>query len=219
MLVAHLHSKIPTNFLPELPFNPVIYQINSRSYAQRNCGTDIMSVAGVSTRATDNDVVRLERTLKKFFKIEDADYARHPIPLSLQASGITKFEDEFLILTDTQLDVLKYEDPDNGVTTQLQLGHRNRLRCLKAFYHAACLTADRAVEVSSLPLTMFDQFRTTRYDPEAPIKPWKNPVSTHGDRDELAAWRRTVKPSKSDYKEFRERIDMDTCERRIHDHS
>ena len=95
-----------------------------------------MSVAGVSTRATDNDVVRLERTLKKFFKIEDADYARHPVPLSLQASGITKFEDEFLILTDTQLDVLEYEDPDNGVTTQLQLGHRNRLRCLKAFYHA-----------------------------------------------------------------------------------
>ena len=150
------------------------------------------------------DAVRLERALKTFFKIEDADYARNPVHLALEDAKITKFEDEFLLITDAQLDTLEYDDPDTGDRTTLPIGLRNKLRCLKAFYHVACLSTDHPVEITTLNVAMFDQFRTSTYDPEATIKPWKNAVSTTGDKDAISRWQRTVKPSKSDYKEFRD---------------
>ena len=163
-----------------------------------------MSAPGVNTRTTNNDVIRLERSLKKFFRIDDADYASNPVHLALEDAGVTKFEDEFLVMTDAQLDGLEYLDPTTGDRTKLPLGFRNKLRCLKAFYHMACLTANKSIEISGLDVAMFDQYRTTMYDPEAPIKPWNSMTTDTSGQDAMDRWQRTVKPSKNDYKEFRD---------------
>jgi len=163
-----------------------------------------MSAPGVGTRTTNNDVVRLERSLKVFFRIDDADYADDPVHLALEDVGVTKFEDEFLLMTDAQFDGLDYLDTALGARVQLPLGSRNKLRCLKAFYHMACYVANKPIEISSLDVAMFDQYRTMVYDPEAPIKPWKKTTTDTSESDAMDRWQRTVKPSKSDYKEFRD---------------
>ena len=116
-----------------------------------------MSAPGVGTRTTNNDVVRLERSLKTFFRIDDLDYATDPVHLALADTGVTKFEDEFLLMTDAQLDGLDYFDTTSGARTILLLGSRNKLRCLKAFCHMACYVANKPIEISSLDAAMFDQ--------------------------------------------------------------
>ena len=163
-----------------------------------------MSAPGVGTRMTNNDVVRLERSLKVFFRIDDADYADDPVHLALEDVGVTKFKDEFLLMTDAQFDGLDYLDTTVGARIPLPLGSRNKLRCLKGFYHTACYVANAPIEITSLDVTMFDQYRTTAYDPEAPIKPWKKTTTDTSESDAMDRWQRTVKPSKSDYKEFRD---------------
>ena len=159
----------------------------------------------VTRAAPDPDVVRLDSAVIKHFKLTAANYNTSQVRQALNNAGITKFDDEFLMMTDKDFQDLKIEDPNNAAHTMpLPTGLRSKLRSLKSFYHSMCYRAQADVDIASFDTVHFDKFRTSMYDPEAPIKPWRTIPLTDEHKEEVYMWKRQVRPSKSDYKEFRD---------------
>ena len=155
--------------------------------------------------APDPDVLRLDNALCKHFKLNATTYPTSQVRQALDNAGITMFDDEFLMMTDKDFQDLKIADPSDATRTMpLQTGLRSKLRSLKAFYHSLCYEAQRDVNLATFDTVHFDKFRTSMYDPEAPIKPWRTIPLTDKHKEEVYMWKRQVRPSKSDYKEFRD---------------
>jgi len=170
-----------------------------------------MTTRAVVTRsAVVEDEKRLRSVLTIFLDVPNYDthqteYNAHEIVLALTAQGITRFNQDFLSLSEADIRDLTYIE--GGTLTNISLINKRRLTILLAFYHYTCSLAKGQVKLENLPRTEFDKFRTNEYDPNTPIRPWKillaKPTDTSGET-ELSAWKKSVRPNKTDYKEFRD---------------
>jgi len=74
------------------------------------------------------------------------------------------------------------------------------------FYHHLCRTNGTAIDIKNIQVHTFQEFRTSVFDPTTPILPWgrvtSSPVTSND--SEVKEWKKNVKPSKSDYKEFKD---------------
>ena len=170
-----------------------------------------MTTRAVVTRsAVVEDEKRLRSVLTIFLDVPNYDthqteYNAHEIVLALTAQGITHFNRDFLSLSEADIRDLTYIE--EGTLTSISLINKRRLTILLAFYHYTCTLAKGQVKLENLPRTEFDKFRTNEYDPNTPIRPWKSvlakPTDSSGET-ELSIWKKSVRPNKTEYKEFRD---------------
>ena len=131
----------------------------------------------------------------------------HDARIALLADGCGNIND-FLLYDDVSFDRLTVPLDDKGNYKPLGRVHINWLKILYAYYNYQCRLAKTWIDIGLHTKGQLDAFRTSiDYDPTKPLRPWWTPIPeeemTKNDK-ELASWNRSVKPSKSDYLEFRD---------------
>ena len=168
----------------------------------------------VATRnALAVDENRLKMSLYTFLDVphpttDAANYNRHEIVRALTHQGITHFRRDFLMLSEIDIRDLPVPDADDPTLPHVPISliNKRRLIILLAFYHYCCAQVSAEVKIENIPRTAFDDFRTMEYDSNSPICPWKtvNAKSATSSETELSVWKKSVRPNKADYKEFRD---------------
>lgn len=167
----------------------------------------------VTRNALAADENRLKMSLHIFLEVPnpttDTDnYEKHEIVRALTLQGITHFRRDFLTLSENDIRELVAPNPDDATAapTVISLINKRRLTILLAFYHHCCAQVQAEVKIENIPKTAFDEFRTTEYDSNSPIRPWKvvTAKTTSTSESELNVWKKSVRPNKADYKEFRD---------------
>lgn len=170
------------------------------------------AAATTTTNALD-DAQRMKKVLQDILLLppDDVQYNAHPIVLTFKHHRIEKFNTDFLTLTEGDIKELAYPDPnDNTKMITLGLMNRRLLIILLAFYHNLCANVGGHVNIEKSSRDHFNHFRTSEYDPSEPIRPWKviikktSSARTTTGETELATWKKSVRPNKTDYKEFRD---------------
>jgi hypothetical protein len=174
----------------------------------------MVMATGVTTRSASTvDESRLKMSLYTFLDVphpttDAASYAKHEIVRALTYQGIVHFRRDFLSLSENDIRELVAPDPDRAAAAPapISLINKRRLIILLAFYHHCCAKVSAEVKIENIPRTAFDDFRTMEYDPNSPIRPWKTVTMTSAttSESELSVWKKSVRPNKSDYKEFRD---------------
>ena len=137
-----------------------------------------------------------------------------PAGRALADEGVTGLDD-LLMLSEEDIDQLK--DPGVPATAgvaeipaaPLSLRDRRMIKCVIAYYHDSCKAVKRQIRLVMHDRNMFDDFRVDSYDPHSKIVPWRVQLAkatngTDPNADALVNWQKSVKPNKSDYKEFRD---------------
>ena len=156
--------------------------------------------AGTSDRLTNQAKLLQLLSLAGFDRLHEARIA-------LVADGCQTIND-FLLYDDASLERLTVPLDNKGNYKHLGRVHINWLKILYVYYNYHCRIVKTWIDIGPHTRAQVDAFRTsTDYDPTKPLRPWWTPVPeeemTKNDK-ELASWNRSVKPSKSDYLEFRD---------------
>ncbi len=178
------------------------------------------STRGAVQQAEANDVARLHYVVKNIIKIKgdldpanitDDMYNDDPVVLSLADTDVTSWSD-FLALGPEDIMLLvvpEHDDPAGGTAripvAPLPRPWKRKLRALLAWFHYESRKLSRAIDLMRTTAGHFDNFRTTNYCHTEDIIPWRRemPKSKTATTD-LQNWQRTIKPSRSDFKEFRD---------------
>jgi hypothetical protein len=139
---------------------------------------------------------------------ESAAYEGHDIVRALKQQTITHFKQDFLSLSKS--DIRELTVPGAASTdphTPLSLINKRRLILVLAF----CGEAGGELKLKMVPRAALDDFRTNYYDPNEPIHPWKTVIAKAKGtgtttESELNIWKKSVRPNKADYKEFRDEL-------------
>ncbi len=131
---------------------------------------------------------------------DDLGYEATRIAKALQYHGIEGWNTDFIGLSEQDLSGLTFLN-NNQEEVSLGVVPIRKLISLLAFFHSTSRTKRRPPNMASVTKDMFDTYRTSLYDPTKPIIPWNvgDPSSS-----EVQSWKKNVKPSKSDFKEFRD---------------
>jgi len=84
-----------------------------------------------------------------------------------------------------------------------------RLKCFNQFYHRSCAdnVPPRNIEIGCFDSNAFGEFRISKYEPGKELVLWGNLVKRDGPISrERENWRKTTKPSKSDYPTFKDEL-------------
>jgi hypothetical protein len=143
----------------------------------------------------------LKYALVHLVGINESKYDSDPVVIAFNYFGIHQFKNDFLGLSKEDIENLT----TNGVEP-VPLLSRRRLQALLALYHHACTQVNSEVSILRITRDVFEFFRTATFDPSAPIVTWTNAVANSPDEKEkqLIEWRKIIKPSKADYKDFRD---------------
>ena len=150
------------------------------------------------------DAQRLDYLVHTFLGVPAATFRQEPIPLALAAAGIITFNGNFVGISATDIDTLTYI-PHGTIAGHVPLGmvYKRQLKMLLAFLHHKCRIAGRYVNIAIATRLEFNNYRVGTYNPDQDIVPW-NAVPPNNTTDELSSWNRTVKPSRNDYKPFKD---------------
>ena len=153
---------------------------------------------------TTDDKAKLKAALIQLCGVDESTYDDNPVVLALTEAGIESWRD-FLTMSKEQIYSLK-EPPDGATPAQeLTLHAYSQLLCLQAFYHFISRRNAGAVNIASTTKDMWNDFRTGEYNPNAELVPWNSKKDAPDTKaQELASWRRNVRPSPKDYREFRD---------------
>ena len=109
-------------------------------------------------------------------------------------------------------DIVSLEGPISAPTTTtaavrhapLELHQKSRLRLLRAFYHRQSRIDGEAHAWVNDDIAVFNNFRTSEYNPEDEIIPWNRPLkhSPTITSAEISQWQRQVRPDKNHYPKF-----------------
>ena len=136
--------------------------------------------------AAQKDADRMKHALVEFVGVAEATFNNSAIKTTFDQQEIIGFREDFLSLSTE--DILKL-GPDITVTQQ------RKLACLFAYFHSASRIAGGPIEILTTNKQMFDEYRTSLYDPTKPVIPWKTPIAD----PELDKWKRNVKPNGREY--------------------
>ena len=136
---------------------------------------------------------------------QDRDVLRH----ALRHSGVTKFEAHFLLMSkDDIMDLMlpPRRSTNGGILAPMPLEVilRRSLVIVLSLYHHLSKFNKRALVAQELSRQAFDTYRVKFYNPDAHIVRWNAKISKASDDPEVAAWRRSVRPSPKDYAHFKD---------------
>ena len=142
------------------------------------------------------DALNIQVACHNVLAIPAADWATHPINLSLQEAGITGF----LLLSSLQdhdLQDLGYTHGTHGFV-KLNVSHRGLLRALIAYYQEASRRTGAALDPSTLRKRTFNRFRSSTYNPNTPIQPWH----VHVESRTVTDLKKSIKKNSNDCPKF-----------------
>lgn len=160
----------------------------------------------MALRPLVKDRADLKYALVEFLGIDAATYDQNEIVLALQHAGVETFQRHFVTLSEES--IMDLELPATGTlpVRPLQLMKKTQLRILIAFYHFSCKYANFKVKIKACTKVAFDDFRTTAYNPEEKIVPFVPNKGADYKDDEVANWKKSMRPSAKDFKEFKEDV-------------
>ena len=145
--------------------------------------------------------------------ISNDEYTEDEVISALAHTGVDNWS-EFLSLGPEDISdlVVPAITPTIGTNAGTQVaGHdlsrqwKRKLRALLAFYHFESRKISRPIDLLQTLPAHFDKFRTEDYCFTEDIIPWGRPEpKTREATTALQNWQRTVKPSRADFKEFRD---------------
>ena len=155
-----------------------------------------------ATRAVSTQA-KLKYVLVTFLGVDDSTYVDNPITKALFRDGINGYDD---LLAASEKDIEGLMVPgasDTDPPSPLSSAYKRKLHCAIAFHHHASRVAKGAINVMTSTKAQYDIFRTSLYDSSKSVVPWNVGLSASTNAD-LILWKKTVRPSKSDFKEFRD---------------
>ncbi len=163
-----------------------------------------MPSAAITRAMANEDKDLLKTILRNLLNLpgDDNSFDEHPAIKALTHHGILGWKEDFIALSENDLMALTIPPPNRDEDERpLGIIWVRKLISLLAFYHSMSRNKRRPANIGNVEKATFDTYRTSLYNPTVPIIPWNvgDPDST-----EVQQWKKTVKPSKSDYKEFRD---------------
>ena len=111
-----------------------------------------------------NDTQLLKTTLKSWLKISDADYPTHNITDALTHAGVTKFMDDFTILSEQDIDSLVVSGATrNSPKVPLSVIDKRRLKMVLSFYHEYSRRLGGPADVTKVTRDAFNLYRVSGY--------------------------------------------------------
>ena len=150
------------------------------------------------------DKVRLKANLTKFLRIEEATYSNDPIVRALEDAGVTEWNNEFMVLGETYIDQLmvpgaRATDPPVPLAPMPKIN----LKCLAQFAHDAARKHGSYIDLDNIDVSAFDAYRITSFNSTSKLVLW-NEEKPEAVSTEMVNWKKNVRPSRSDFKEFRD---------------
>ena len=94
-----------------------------------------------------------------------------------------------------------------GDSSDLSTDLKAKLYCLLSFYHHKSRIMGAPFPLANATKAEFDDYRTTEWDPDSTIVPWKKPLpmaSRTTAEIEVEQWSKQIKPNKADYDDFKD---------------
>ncbi|CAB9531102.1 Retrotransposon protein [Seminavis robusta] len=157
-------------------------------------------MSAAAPRTADRD--KLKHVVTIMLNNDETNWETHEVMLALTHFGVDTFSDLMMM---ERKDIESLVVPVTGTVAEHPLGFSQRRQLLAAIccFHHFCREQTKSINVTSISFANFQQFRIGRWDPSAEVVPWlttRAPVSAEA---EIEHWNKTVKISRSDYKEFR----------------
>ena len=136
-------------------------------------------------------------------RYQDSDVYR-----ALDGIGVTEWS-HLLLLNRSDIERLRVPARGSDAEQPLALVKQRLLIAAICLYHHMCHKAKGHISVIGMTKRIFDDYRVSVWEPHAEIVPWNSssriarPVLTQEERD-LATWDKNNRPTRSDYKEFRD---------------
>ena len=151
------------------------------------------------------DKARLKQTLVNFLDVDgtsDQTYADDEIVQALTYAGVERFNTEFAMLTESDVDSLCYEH--NGSLVKLRLMKRRLIVNFLSYLHDASRPHGQLADPATLDVGRFAIYRASSFDPKRGIVPYRVSEASNTGNTDLDSWKKTVKPNASAFKEFRD---------------
>ena len=147
------------------------------------------------------DQNRLQFMAVMFLEQDPSTWNTSDLRLTLHHAGITRFNQDFLRLSVQNIEELVVPRPGRRPDEKLPRITYPRLTIVLSFYHFTCRKYGSGVNIMSISKGQCDRYRTQMCDANKHVVPWR---STHPTDDAVSVWRKHTKPSKSDYKIFKD---------------
>ena len=154
------------------------------------------------------DIARLKHIAVEFCGMDNdlndqSIYTATNLARCFASQGIVGFNKDFIGLSGDDVDDFQVPSLVNGQpSTPLPAITKRKLKMVTAFFHYCSRRNKHAINLAGLDRVAFGVFQLNHYDPNAQVVPWK--VKLPGENDALSNWMRTIKPTPSDYKDFKE---------------
>lgn len=153
------------------------------------------------------DEERMKHMCVEFLEVDPVTYAGSDVKKAFDYAGVTRFNAHVTSLAADDIPLLLVPNADPAIpSTPMPIMTQRRLRVVLSLYHAFCLDVEGAIEVTTITKDMFDDYRVSEYNPEDPIVPWKIVLKNKQKETSkgLSEWKKSVKISRADHKEFRD---------------
>ena len=164
---------------------------------------------GTPISLTDEQVLSV--AMMKFFGYGTmADFNASDVGKALVCAGKRGWKADFLGTSKTEITRVWYWEnmtSASGTVIELPDSQKAKLYCLLAFYHHMSRKIGSPALILKYTKADFDEFRVTEWDPDSTIVPWKRPLppAARNAADlQVEQWSKQIKPSMSDYDEFKD---------------
>ena len=156
------------------------------------------------TRKSKNDIVRTVYMMTDLLEIPKAELrGGHPVSWALAENGILGFNGDFTILKNSDIASLSYVDPTNGQTRKLAIPDVRRLMQVHSCFHCLSRINGAMIEIRDLSKVDFKQYVMDEYDINEEVIPWNQSLDKKQQHEMMLAWKRSIKPNRSDFKTFK----------------
>ena len=158
-----------------------------------------------TTRQVDtSDKDRLKFVCAQYLEVPLTEWKGNTSDLkrALDDAGVERFHGDFIGLSMHDIENLTIPPgPNGGEARKLPPTITRHLLITQSFFHHGSRRMATPVEIKTCSAASFNSYRTSVCDPAKPIAPWNSP-GVH--EDAISQWRKNARPSKSNFKVFKD---------------
>ena len=143
------------------------------------------------------DRATLTRVLTAFCGVPTSPvaYSTDPVVISLSQKGVFRFKDGLMSLASSDIDGLTHKADPTDLTSppiEVPLFQRRCPHAVMDFYHHSSACNRGEINMLSVSVDTFKDYRISLWDPNKSVTPWK--IAIQGDQNDIGTWRKVVKP-------------------------
>jgi len=154
------------------------------------------------------DQAKMRLVLSRCLVIDEDELEDTELYRALEWEGLHNFDYTFITCTTQDIDDLQVPLDSSGTSMKpLMKCEKMKLKVLLSLYHKKSRKVGRAVDMLEVTYEEFHNFRNNEYSGLDPIVPWNRPLPRSAMTNEdlmIENWDKMIKPSKTDYKEFKD---------------